>query len=210
MNILFLSPHTDDVELGAGGTLIKFKERGDDIYWVVFSTPRESLPDGTPGDTLEHEFKNAASTAGLSEKNCKIYDFQVRRLHEHRQEILEELIKIRRAFSPELVVGPSLHDFHQDHQVVANEMLRAFKNTASIISYELPWNHVEFTAQLFVRLTEHELDKKIALLKNYRTQIDMKRPYFREEFIKGWARMRGVQIHAEFAEAYEVQRWIFP
>ncbi len=208
MRVLFLSPHTDDVELGAGGTLAKFMAAGHDIFWLVFSTPRISLPDGKPGDTLLHEFTNAANTLGLKEEQYRIYDFPVRRVHEHRQEVLEELVAVRKDFEPELVIGPSLHDFHQDHQVIANEMLRAFKNSASIISYELPWNHVKFDAQLFIRLTQKEIERKIELLKNYRSQIELGRPYFKEDFIVGWARMRGVQIHTEFAEAYEVHRWI--
>ena len=81
-------------------------------------------------------------------------------------------------------------------------------NTSSIIAYELPWNHVTFNTQMFVKLEEKHIKKKVELLKNYRSQQILNRPYFSEDFIFGWARMRGVQVRAEFAEAFEVIRWI--
>ena len=206
-NVLFISPHTDDVELGAGGTLIKFMRAGYNILWVVFSTAEDAVPLNMSKNILKNEFLEVVNDLKLDENNYKIFNYKVRNLHLHRQEILDSLIKIRRQFSPDIVVGPSLHDFHQDHQVVANEMVRAFKTTSSIISYELPWNHVEFSSQFFVKLSSEIIDKKISLLKNYKSQIHMKRKYFSPEFIKGWARMRGIQINAEFAEAFEVIRW---
>jgi len=208
VKILFLSPHTDDVELGAGGTLAKFLELGHEILWVVFSTAEDSLPDNMPKDILKKEFLAVMRTLGLDRENYKIFDFKVRRLHEYRQEILEELVRIRKDFAPDLIIGPSLNDYHQDHQVVAWEMIRAFKNTSSIICYELPWNHVMFNTQLFVKLEERHVKKKVELLSNYKSQLILNRPYFSKDFIFGWARMRGVQVKAEFAEAFEVVRWI--
>lgn len=208
MRVLFLSPHTDDVELGAGGTLVKLLEQGHEIFWVVFSTAEDSLPENLQRDTLRREFISVTRILGLSENNYKIFDFRVRRLHEHRQEVLEELVRARKDFTPDLVIGPSLNDYHQDHQVVAWEMTRAFKNTSSIICYELPWNHVTFNTQLFVKLEEKHIEKKAELLGNYKSQLILGRPYFSRDFIFGWARMRGVQIRSEFAEAFEVIRWI--
>lgn len=207
MRVLFLSPHTDDVELGAGGTLIKFLEGGHEVFWMVFSTAEDSLPAGMPKDTLKNEFLEVAGALGLN-NNYRIFGFKVRRLHEYRQEVLEELVRMRNEFSPDIVIGPSLHDYHQDHQVVAQEMVRAFKNTSSIISYELPWNHVTFDAQLFVRLNREHIKRKIELLNHYRSQIKLNRPFFSADFIEGWARMRGVQVKTEFAEAFEVIRWL--
>ncbi|MCS3901429.1 PIG-L deacetylase family protein [Methanococcus voltae] len=208
MNVLFLSPHTDDVELGAGGTLLKFLEKGYNVKWMVFSTSEDSVPEGQPKDMLQNEFEDVAKSIGLKESQYVINHFKVRRLNEHRQEVLDELIKMRKDFNPDLIVGPSLNDHHQDHQVVANEMIRAFKTTASIISYELPWNHVKFNTQLFVGLTENQVNQKIELLKNYKSQLILNRSYFADEFIKGWARTRGIQTKYDYAEAFEVVRWM--
>jgi len=208
MRILFLSPHTDDVELGAGGTLVKFLERGYDVFWVVFSTAEDSLPNNLPKDTLRNEFLSVVNSLGLKENNYKIFSFKVRRLHEHRQEILEEIVKLRKDIAPELVIGPSLNDYHQDHQVVAWEMIRAFKNSSSVICYELPWNHTSFNAQLFVKLNDNHVKQKVKLLSNYKSQINLGRRYFSEDFIVGWARMRGIQVKSDYAEAFEVIRWM--
>lgn len=208
MRILILSPHTDDAELGAGATLCKFLEQKHEIHWIVLSTAEESLPNSMPRDTLKKEFLGVMKLLGLGKEHYRIFNFQVRRLHEHRQEILEELVKTRKDFSPDLVIGSSPNDHHQDHQVVTNEMIRAFKDTSSIICYELPWNQIQFDAQMFVKLERKHIEEKVDLLKTYKSQIILNRPYFSEQFLLGWARVRGVQVKTEFAEAFEVIKWI--
>jgi len=208
MKVLFLSPHTDDVELGAGGTLSKLKGQGHEIYWVVFSTAETSLPAGLPADTLAKEFHEVVRFLGLGEDRYNVFHFSVRYLHQHRQEILEELVRIRKDVAPDMVIGPSANDYHQDHQVVFHEMVRAFKNDSSILSYELPWNHTDFKTQMFVKLEAWHLAEKMKLLEKYQTQIRLNRTYFTKEFIYGWAKMRGVQVKADYAEAFEVIRWI--
>jgi len=208
-NILILSPHTDDAELGAGGTIIKFIEEKKNILWVVFSTAEESLPSGLPPDILAFEFKEVMNKLGLNNNNFNIHHFKVRYLCDSRQKILEELITIREAFQPDLVIGPSLHDFHQDHSVIANEMVRAFKTTASIICYELPWNHISFETQFFSKLQKNHIDRKVDVLKSYRSQFEKKRHYFSEEFVRGLASTRGAQVETDYAEAFEVIRWVY-
>ena len=205
--ILILSPHTDDAELGCGGSIIKFLEQGMEILWVVFSTAEESLPKNLPSDTLVTEFENVTKYLGLSPENIKINKFNVRKLHEKRQDILEELVHYRNTFKPDLVIGPSLNDFHQDHSVVANEMIRAFKMSSSIICYELPWNHVKFDTQMFIKLEENHINRKIEMLDFYKSQQIAKRHYFSKDFLNGLALTRGAQVNTKYAEAFEVVRW---
>ncbi len=206
--ILILSPHTDDAELGAGGTIHKYLNEGKNIYWVVFSTAEESLPANMPKNTLEKEFIDVTKKLNLNKNQYLIKKFHVRKLHEKRQEILELLVKIRKDFSPDLVIGPSLNDFHQDHIVVATEMVRAFKSHSSIISYELPWNNVVFHTQYFEKLTKEQIELKQKILNCYKSQILKKRNYFNSDYIFGLAKTRGVQINADYAESFEVIRWI--
>jgi LmbE family N-acetylglucosaminyl deacetylase len=205
-NILFLSPHTDDVELGSGGTLEKFRENGNNIMIIVFSEGSIYNSDDGGKSTLKKEFKRTMKEAMI--QNYKILNFKIRELGYSRQEILEELVKVNDSFFPDLVVGPSLNDFHQDHQTIASEMVRAFKTEASIICYEMPWNHISFNTQLFVRLEKKHIERKLSLLNHYKSQLKMKRPYFSSEFIYGLAKTRGVQCNSEYAEAFEVLRWI--
>lgn len=208
MRVLLLSPHTDDVEVGAGGTLLKMLEQGHEVRWLVFSAAEDSLPAELPKSTLREEFIQVATDLGLGPELYRVLDYRVRYLFEHRQQVLEHLVTMRQEFAPELVIGPSLHDFHQDHQVVAHEMFRAFKSQSSIICYELPWNHLEFNTQLFVRLEERHIARKVALLQHYHSQIRLKRRYFQEEYLRSLAIMRGGQTDAPFAEAFEVLRWL--
>ena len=209
MNVLILSPHADDAELGCGGSAAKFIEAGDNLLWIVFSTAEDSLPANLPKDTLKIEFIGVANDIGLAENNYKIFNFKVRHLHEYRQEILDELVDIRKYFNPQLVIGPSINDYHQDHQIVANEMIRAFKTTSSIISYELPWNHVTFNTQLFIKLSEQNMSKKVTVLKNYVSQVMQNKAYFSNDVLYGLANTRGVQCNSKYAEAFEVIRWMF-
>lgn len=208
MNILLLSPHTDDVELGCGGSIFKFLEKEYNLSWIVFSTAEDSLPEELEKETLKHEFENVINSLGIDHNNYKIFNFKVRQLGELRQEILDELITARKEYSPDLVICPSLNDYHQDHQIIANETVRAFKTTSSIICYELPWNHISFNTQLFIRLNSSHIDKKWEILQEYKSQFILKKEYFSKEFIYGLARTRGIQCNSDYAEAFEVLRWM--
>ncbi|VVB72564.1 Diacetylchitobiose deacetylase [uncultured archaeon] len=208
MKILILSPHTDDAELGSGGTIAKMISEGHEILWVVFSIAGDSLPQDLPKDTLKREFLEVAEHLGIHENGYRIYDFRVRHLDEKRQEILEDLVKIRQSFRPDLVIMPSLNDRHQDHQVVSNEAVRAFKMQSSIIGYELPWNHITFDTSMFVRLDKSHIETKFNLLSHYRSQFQVGRGYFSSEYVYGLAKVRGTQCNSAYAEAFEVVRWI--
>jgi LmbE family N-acetylglucosaminyl deacetylase len=205
---LILSPHSDDAELGSGGYISKLLEEKWELFWIVFSTASESLPADLPKDILSNEFKSVARKLGIGENHFFIHDYTVRKLHEKRQNILENLVEIGNGFKPNLVIGPSLHDYHQDHQVIANEMIRAFKTKCSIICYELPWNNISFNNQMFVKLEERHIQTKLSILKEYNSQILKNRFYFDEEFIIGNARVKGTCISEKYAESFEVIRWI--
>jgi len=204
-NVLVLAPHTDDGELGAGGTISLLLENNAMVYYVAFSTAKESVRDGLPSDILKTEVKNATRTLGIKEENLIIFDYQVRQLNFHRQEILEDLIMLRKKVSFDLVLVPSLNDIHQDHLTVAEEGLRAFKST-SVLGYELIWNNLTFNTTCFVKLEERHLLNKISALSKYESQAE--RNYFSPEFVKSLAKTRGVQIGAPYAEAFEVIRWV--
>lgn len=201
--ILVLAPHTDDGELGLGGTIHKLISEGKEVYYMAFSTAEESVPEGFPKDILKTEVKNATAKLGIESDHLIICNYAVRKLNYVRQEILEELIKIRQKYYFDLVFLPSLHDIHQDHLTIAQEGLRAFKNT-TVLGYELIWNNLTFNTQCFVKLQEENINVKIAALREYNSQG--KRDYLSEDFIFSLAKTRGVQIGCKYAEAFEVVR----
>jgi LmbE family N-acetylglucosaminyl deacetylase len=204
-NILILAPHTDDGEFGCGGTIAKFLEEGNKVYYAAFSTARESVPEGMPKDILKIEVREATKRLGIPSENLIIYEFTVRKLNYVRQDILEEMVKLKKELNPELVFMPSPNDLHQDHSTVAMEGLRAFKQV-SILAYEIPWNNLTFENQCFIKLEKRHIEKKLEALDAYNSQKT--RHYANEDFIYSLARTRGVQIGAEFAETFEVIRWV--
>lgn len=203
--VYILAPHTDDGELGAGGTISKLIENGADVYYFAFSTAEVSVPDGFPKDILKTEVINATTKLGIPSQNVVIYNYEVRKLNYARQEILEDLIKHRRELKPDLVLMPSIKDIHQDHSTIAQEGLRAFKNT-TILGYELIWNNLTFDTTSFVTLEKKHVQAKCDALKEYASQGV--RDYMSEDFIFSLARTRGVQIGAEYAESFEVVRLV--
>ncbi len=204
-NVLILAPHTDDGELGVGGTINKLINLGSKVTYVAFSIAEESVPDGFPKDVLMHEVAKATVKLGIRKENLIIFKFPVRKLNYHRQEILEKLIELRRKEKYDLILIPSLHDVHQDHSTIAEEGIRAFKQN-NIWSYELLWNNFNFNTCSFVTLDEENVQSKVDALKEYKSQGF--RDYMSEEFIYSHCRTRGVQIGVKFAEVFEVIRQI--
>ncbi|MBV8552859.1 MAG: PIG-L family deacetylase [Acidobacteriaceae bacterium] len=203
--ILILAPHTDDAELGCGATIARLVEAGREVYLAAFSRAEASLPLGSKPNRLGEEFVKATDTLGIVEERAVIYNYPVRELTYHRQEILEELIALRCKIKPQAVLLPAATDLHQDHQVVHLEGVRAFKDI-TVWGYELPWNHVTFSAHAFVTVQLRHLQKKWDALKCYESQFELGRSYFSWEFIAGLARVRGTQVHEQYAEAFEVIR----
>lgn len=204
-NVFVLAPHTDDGELGSGGTICKLIELGANVYYFAFSTAEESVPQGFPKDILKTEVVEATGLLGIPKENVIIYNYQVRKLNYARQDILQDLIQYRCDVFPDLVLMPSLNDIHQDHATIAHEGLRAFKNT-TILGYELIWNNLTFNTTSFVKLDRSHIARKAKALNAYKSQGN--RDYMSEEFIFSLAKTRGVQIGAEFAESFEVIRWV--
>lgn len=202
-NVLVLAPHTDDGELGLGGTIDLLVKKGKNVTYIAFSTAEQSVPEGFPKDILKTEVKKATAKLGILPENLMIYNYEVRKLNYVRQEILEELIKIRKQKHFDLVFVPSLHDIHQDHATIAQEAVRAFKNI-TILGYELIWNNLTFNTQCFVKLSSQNIETKVSALLEYSSQG--KRDYLSKEFIYSLARSRGVQVGCQFAEAFEVIR----
>ncbi len=201
--VLVLAPHTDDGEFGCGGTMARLVEAGCEVRYVAFSTATKSLPPGFPPDTLAREVREATAEIGLRPDALTVHDFEVRTFPSHRQEILELLIELWEEWRPDAVLQPSVHDIHQDHQVVAAEGLRAFKRT-TLLGYEIPWNNIDFRYQAYVALERAHVERKVAALAKYASQ--QHRNYADAEYIWNLARTHGINIGREYAEVFTVYR----
>ena len=201
--ILVISPHTDDGELGCGGSIAKFIEEGNDVQYVALSCCEKSVPPEYPPDILSHEVKKATRILGI--KQPILFSFDVREFPKFRQEILDALIRLRDKIKPDIVFTPSRSDTHQDHKTTVEETMRAFKK-CTILGYEQPWNNITFNTHAFISLREIHVQKKIDALSCYETQKD--RSYLNPDFIRGLALTRGTQIEETYAEAFEVIKWV--
>ncbi|MCF7805760.1 MAG: PIG-L family deacetylase [Candidatus Marinimicrobia bacterium] len=199
--VLALSPHTDDIEFGCGGTLSRLLEQGAEVHTAIFSLCQESVPEGFPDDVLLHEMHASADVLGIPQKNRHIFNYPVRRFPEHRQDILEDLVQLKKDLQPDLVLTPSTDDVHQDHEVISKESIRAFR-FSSLWGYELPWNNLSFQNQAVVGLNEKYLEQKTEALSCYKSQGF--RPYSDPEFFRAIARSRGMQNKRDLVEVFEL------
>lgn len=203
--VLILAPHTDDGEFGCGGTINRLIAEGSELWYVAFSACHQSVLPQFPSDVLITEVRAATRILGVRPENLILKDYAVRTFNYRRQDILDDIIKLRAEINPDLVFVPAVTDIHQDHKTIAEEALRAFKFT-SMLSYELPWNNISFQTSCFYPLSDTNIDAKIEALTKYESQAH--RPYSNAAFIKSLAMVRGVQISVKYAETFEVIRWI--
>jgi LmbE family N-acetylglucosaminyl deacetylase len=101
--ILILAPHTDDAEFGCGGTINKYINEGHEVYCAAFSACEQSVLSKFPGDILRTEVKKATKRLGILPENLFLYEYKVRTMNYHRQEILDDLIKLRAKIQPDMV-----------------------------------------------------------------------------------------------------------
>jgi LmbE family N-acetylglucosaminyl deacetylase len=205
--VLVLSPHTDDAELGAGGTIARFIDEGKEVHYIAFSLCETSVPEGWAKDTLKKECSLSLKNLGIIAERIHMLNYPVRTFPEHRQEILDDLIKFKNDIIPDLVLVPSSQDMHQDHGVIYWEALRAFKKDSSIWGYEHPWNNLTFTTDIFISLNEEHLERKIRALREYLSQRI--RSYMDERNIRSLAITRGAQLDLSYAEVFELIRLIY-
>lgn len=165
-NILILSPHTDDETLGCGGFINKLS-KDNNINIICFSYCGKNI--------LKEEFNNATK---VLDKNVKTIVLEHKVRYFNRQEVLDDLIKYKKELNPDIIICPSSYDVHQDHLVIYNESVRAFKDR-SILGYCHHWNIVGISdLRLIVKLNENNIKSKNMAMDKYQTQSERK--YFKD------------------------------
>lgn len=196
---LFVGAHPDDIEHGCGGTISKYNAKCE-MHSIIFAP---CLEDPLNAGILK-EYKTAMK--GLGVKKAVNKNMPRDSMELHSQEIRNTLFGLKREFGPEIVFCPSHSDLHQDHKVVADCCLTIFRDTATILAYEITRSLGSFCPDLFIALSEHDLATKLKALHCYKTQY--RRSYFKPSTFKALAIIRGQQINARYAEAFEVMRMI--
>lgn len=206
--LLFVAAHCDDIELFAGGLLARACRSGRSVGAIVFSDHRGVVDERTAAAALDEYRSNVRWLA--SETEATIVDHTELLLpacrgafEAERGAIYAALERLRDHY--DLVVTHPPHDTNQDHAQVATEARRVFKGHASVLGGEFPANDVgRFRPQVFVALSARDVERKVALVSRYASQRRADRPYLDESVVRALARVRGAQIQADAAEAFEV------
>lgn len=207
MNILVLAAHTDDAEIGCGGFVSRALEEGHEVFVAAFSPCIESIPEDFTLDSTEREFER--SMEYLSVTGSILFDYKVRNFPESRQSILDDIIALGKDFKPTHILTHNRQDPHQDHHCLVWESIRAFRN-CSILSWETPRMSSLSRSQFFVPLSSKHLSDKIIALNCYDSQkVKPSWQLTGDGAVSSLAKVRGSACGCEYAEAYEVVKWIW-
>lgn len=200
-SVLVISPHTDDADVGAGGTLIRWgKTTRFNMMHIALSDCMDIARNR--GFDLASEFKSAQ---GFLNTKLRLYNFHNRRFHEQDFDIRELLEELKKELTPDIVFCPSSCDIHQDHQTVYAEAFRVFRNN-TILGYESPRSSIGFRPDLYVVLNADIAAEKCQLVGLYKSQ--QSEYYMKPDNIKALLMHRGAECGRSFAEGFEVIRGV--
>lgn len=192
--VLALGAHPDDIEIGAGGTLLSLAGRhpGLRVRYVLMS--------GTAARKEEARAAARAFTPG-ADLQVELHDLPEGRLPAVWGQAKEVIESVARSFRPDVILAPSPGDAHQDHRTLAELVPTAFRDQV-YLGYEIPkWDGDMSRPNTYFPLTDEIARRKAELLdKCYPSQH--RRDWWGEETFLALARLRGVECRARYAEAF--------
>lgn len=199
MRILAISPHPDDFEIGCGGTLLKYAQRGADITALI-------LTDGSLGGPSEVRRAEQEASAGIIGIRQVIWGgFPDADLPGDR-EVIDTIEEVLREIRPTFLFVPFGQDTHQDHRKVSNAALSATRYSRNVLFYECPTS-VNYHPTIFVDIGA-EFEDKIAALESHRSQVE--RTHIEglpiTEIARSMAHFRGTQSRVSHAEGFQAVR----
>jgi N-acetylglucosamine malate deacetylase 1 len=199
-NVVVFGAHPDDFEVGCSGTILKYLK---DINLRIY-VMSDRYEDGKLRNLKEKD--RAVKILGLEKIPFTIYDIPTRIFHDYQSKIRNILYDIATNTNVDVVFTPPVHDIHQDHIVLAEEVIRLFREK-TIFGYEVIRSGYDFMPQMHVTLNEKIVEKKIRASQCYKSQWSTTRSggyYFAKDVMKGLMRARGAQFGLQYAEAFEV------
>ena len=196
--VLFLGAHPDDIELGCGALLHHIAERTD----VLCATLSDNQKNPELKNVVDEHYKSMA-VLGVKRKNIIVGQFATRVFPDARQEILEYLLKLRKDFNPDLIFVHSKHDLHQDHNVMTEEALRAYRGI-TVLGFDVVRSSYGFFPHFLVEVTEEDVNRKIEALAQYKTYRE--KYYFNSELTRSIMVRHGALAECPFAEGFDILR----
>ncbi len=201
MNILAIGPHPDDIEFGCGGTLIKYAQKGHNVYMLV-------LTDGSFGGDVEvrrHEQEAAANFVGVKELFWGNYrDTEL----VGNRELIHVIDKVIEKVRPDTVFLNFWADVHQDHRAAAQAAVSATRYIKEVLFFEVPSTQ-HFEPDIFVDIQD-VLESKLDLLRKHASQVDRTRVANLSilESAQSCANFRGYQGRVRYAEGFKAVRML--
>jgi len=221
-DILIISPHLDDDVLGCGGCMYKYSQLGYNVYVAFITNGNIGAPElFSLEGTIRGREEALSSHKVLGIKETFFYDFPAPRLDDFPSYkislVLNELIKKLRA---DTIFIPFRGDIHNDHTVVFNSALVAARPVdncpvKTILAYETlsetewapPFGNDTFCPNIFMQLSDGELDKKIEAFSCYSPPRIKEHPHPRSVAgIRTLAKFRGMNVNKQYAESYVLIR----
>lgn len=198
--VLCLGAHCDDIEIGAGGTVLTALEANPQIemIWAVFS-----------GNEVRHAEQRAAFdffTRQCEKKSLRLESFRDGFFPSQR-DLLKQCFEQFKAIQPDLVLTHTKNDRHQDHRVICELTWNTFRSQV-IWEYEIPkWDGDTTDPNLYVPISPEQMQSKVdGLLNSFATQKD--KHWFDEELFRGKARLRGAESNCKYAEAFVARKLV--
>ena len=201
LSILCIGAHSDDIEIGMGGTILQLIAEGVQLHvdWCVLSAAGARAAEARNSATAFLQ-KAASHTIKLAEFDDSFFPSQAR-------EIKSWLLALRDRVSPDVIFTHSREDEHQDHRQINQLTTNVFRDHL-VLEYEIPkWDGDLRKRNVYVALGTDILDRKVdLLLEHFGTQRS--KDWFDGETFRGLARLRGMECRApaRFAEAFTIRK----
>lgn len=197
LRVLAIGAHSDDIEIGCGGTLLKLIEEGfvAEVCWVVLTGGRRRAD--------EAQRSADALLASVSDKRVLLKQFRDGYFPYDGAAIKDFFEELKRDVTPDLIFTHQRSDLHQDHRVTCELTWNTFRDHL-IFEYEIPKYDGDLGApNLFVPLEEARCRQKVDHLMTYFDSQSSK-PWFKHDLFSGLLRMRGMECQSptSYAEAF--------
>lgn len=207
LRVLALGAHCDDIEIGAGGTLLTWAlERPLEVEWVVWTSDEIRAQEARQSAAW---FLGQGQVTPASQDRVHVHEFAPSFLPQHWSELKQAFFSVRERFAPDLVLTHHRADRHQDHALVAELTWNTFRDHW-ILEYEIAKFEGDLVSpNAFMPLSPATVDAKVnAIRSHFASQAD--KTWFDEEAFRALMRLRGIECNApeRFAEGFHVSKFL--
>jgi LmbE family N-acetylglucosaminyl deacetylase len=199
--LLCLGAHSDDIEIGAGATVLRVVRENPDVEvtWCVLSGNETRQDEARAG--AEHILGSRTA------RSIVLKDFTDSYFPEQRQKIKQFFEQSLKSTDPDLILTHARADAHQDHRVV-NELTWNTFRAHQIWEYEIPkWDGDIIQPNLYVPVDPEDVTTKITVLREVFASQRSKH-WFDEETFRGLLRIRGLESNTRYAEAFVARKFV--